>query len=42
MKEFVESLKRLYHNGRITKDKVIALHNANKITSEERDYILNN
>lgn len=41
MKEFVESLKRLYHDGRITKDKVVELFEAHKITSEERDYILN-
>ena len=41
MKQFVESLKRLYVKGDIGTDKVQNLFELGKITTEERDYILN-
>ena len=40
MRQFVESLKRLYKNGRITQGKVTVLFKENKITEEEKKYIL--
>ena len=40
MSIFVESLKRLYVNYRITKESVIELYNKEKITEEEKIYIL--
>ena len=40
MSIFVESLKRLYANYRITKESVIELYNKEKITEEEKIYIL--
>lgn len=40
MRQFVESLKRLYKNNKITKDKVVTLFKENKITEEEKNYIL--
>jgi hypothetical protein len=38
---FVESLKRLYENEKITEDKIILLFNNDKLTKEEKEYILN-
>lgn len=40
-RQFVESLKRLYQNGKLTTDKVIELFQSGKITGEEKWYILN-
>ena len=37
---FVESLKRLYKAGKITKKKIKALLDAGKITQEQYDYIV--
>lgn len=42
MNQFVESLKRLYHDGRLAADKVVDLFKNGKITEEEKWYILNN
>jgi len=40
MNQFVESLKRLYQNEKITIEKVIELFEDKKITEEEKWYIL--
>ena len=40
MSIFVESVKRLYSNYRITKESVIELYDKGKITEEEKIYIL--
>lgn len=40
MNIFIESLRRLYQSGKLEKEKVVELLNRNKITEEERDYIL--
>lgn len=40
MRQFVESLRRLYKNNKVTKDKVVSLFKENKITEEEKNYIL--
>lgn len=40
MRQFVKSLKRLYDNHKITQSKVIDLFNNNKITEDEKKYIL--
>ena len=42
MREFVESLKRLYQNGLIEMVRIILLFDNGKITEEEKEYILNN
>jgi len=42
MNQFVESLKRLYSNGKLTAEKVVELFQNGKITEEEKLYILNN
>lgn len=42
MNQFVESLKRLYKRGLINEEKVIILLKDNKITENEKDYILSN
>lgn len=42
MRIFVESLKRLYEQGRTTSDKIESLFVSGKITSEEHDYIMGN
>ena len=42
MRQFVESLKRLYRNGKITQNKVTILFKENKIAEEEKKYILSN
>lgn len=41
MNQFVESLKRLYHDSKLTADKVVELFQNGKITKEEKQYILN-
>ena len=41
MNIFVESLKRLYKDKKINKEKVVELFNNGKITMDEKDYILN-
>lgn len=40
-KQFVESIKRLYENNKIDKEKIIELCNNGKITEGEKLYILN-
>lgn len=40
MSVFIESLKRLYQGGKLSADKVIELFEDNKITEEEKLYIL--
>ena len=40
-RQFVESIKRLYENGKVKKEKVIELYNSGKITNVEKEYILN-
>lgn len=40
MNAFVESLRRLYSNGVISVEEIARLYTGNKITAEERDYIL--
>ena len=40
MSIFVESVKRLYANYRITKESVIELYDKGKITQEDKIYIL--
>lgn len=42
MNQFVESLKRLYHDGKLAVDKVDDLFKNGKITEEEKRYIINN
>lgn len=37
---FVESIKRLYRDGKIAKVKILELHKGNKITDKELKYIL--
>ena len=39
MSDFVKSLKRLYENGKVTKEKLLTLHENKKITMEEYSYI---
>ncbi len=38
---FVESIRRLYKDGKISKQKVVELYESEKITREELDFILN-
>ena len=40
MNQFVESMKRLYKNGKITEEKIIELFESGKITEKEKMYIL--
>lgn len=40
MNQFVESLKRLYKDGKVTKEKIVELYESRKITEEEKLYIL--
>lgn len=42
MNQFVESMKRLYLSGKVSKDKIVELFESGKITKEESNYILNN
>ena len=37
---FVESIRRLYAENKISKEKVVQLYESEKITKEELDYIL--
>lgn len=39
MRQFVESLKRLYQKGQVSDKKLDSLVAANKITNEEKKYI---
>lgn len=39
--QFIESMKRLYENGKIDKEKIIKLCDDKKITEIEKVYILN-
>ena len=39
-RQFVESMKRLYEDGKVTKEKIIELCVSKKITEEEKRYIL--
>ena len=44
MKEFsvfVESMRRLYRDGKVDKDKIVELFESKKISEEEKTYILN-
>jgi hypothetical protein len=40
MSVFVESLKRLYKNMKVTEEKIVELYVSKKITEEEKLYIL--
>ena len=40
MNQFVESMKRLYKDGKVEEKKIVELFESEKITKEERDYIL--
>lgn len=40
MNQFVESLKRLYKDGKVTEEKIVKLYVSGKITEEEKMYIL--
>ena len=37
---FVESIRRLYADGKVTKEKVLKLYEGKKITEKELKYIL--
>ena len=39
-KLFVESIRRLYHDGKIDESKIVELFVGGKITKEEKMYIL--
>ena len=39
-RQFVESLKRLYKDGKVTEEKIVELYESGKITEEEKMYIL--
>ena len=44
MKEFsifIESMRRLYRDGKVTEEKILELFESGKITEEEKSYILN-
>lgn len=38
---FVESMRRLYRDGKVTKEKICELYESGKIKEEEKSYILN-
>ena len=40
MNQFVESLKRLYKDGKVTEEKICELYVGGKITDKEKMYIL--
>jgi hypothetical protein len=40
MNQFVESIKRLYKDGKVTEEKIVELYVGGKITEEEKMYIL--
>ena len=37
---FVESMRRLYRDGQVSKEKIVGLFGSGKITEEEKLYIL--
>ena len=41
MNQFVESMRRLYKNKKITEKKIVELYESGKITEKEKSYILN-
>lgn len=41
MRQFVESLKRLYKDMKVNERKIVELFESGKITEEEKNYILN-
>lgn len=41
MNQFVESLRRLYQSQMVNKKKIDELFKSNKITMDEKNYILN-
>lgn len=41
MRQFVESLRRLYNSQAIKENKIIELYSNKKITEKEKQYILN-
>ena len=41
MNQFVESMHRLYQDGKVNEKKIINLFVSGKITEEEKNYILN-
>lgn len=41
MNQFVESMRRLYKDGKVYEKKIVELFESGKITEEEKDYILN-
>lgn len=38
---FVESMRRLYRDGKVSKNKILKLYESGKITEQEKLYILN-
>ena len=40
MKQFVESLKRLYDSRKITENKILEMYKSKKISEKEKEYIL--
>ena len=40
MNQFVESIRRLYKDGKVTEKKVLELFESKKISEEEKVYIL--
>ena len=40
MNQFVESMKRLYKDGKVSKEKIVNLYESGKITEQEKLYIL--
>lgn len=40
MRQFVESMKRLYQNGMVNKEKIVQLCESGKIAEDEKNYIL--
>lgn len=40
MRQFVESMKRLFQNGMIDKEKVVQIFESGKIAEDEKNYIL--
>ena len=40
MNQFIESMKRLYQNGMVNKEKIVELFESGKINEKEKMYIL--
>lgn len=40
MNQFVESMKRLYKDGKVTEEKIMELKKNGKLTMDETNYIL--